>query len=168
MHIQKDVTFCFSVSGATMPTYMKTITVHTEAELVPVVECVLTMLRERQDNNAGAAVMALHGDLGVGKTTFMQTLARALGVTDYVTSPTFVIMKRYDVDDTVWKTLIHIDAYRVENIDEMRPLRFGELLADKELIIGIEWAEQIASLLPPTTVHLQFALTGGCRTITIS
>lgn len=116
---------------------------------------------------SGATVLALHGDLGAGKTTFVQTLARTLGVTEAVTSPTFVVMKFYGIESPRFTSLIHIDAYRIETNDEMRPLGFAELLQQPHTLICIEWAEKIADLLPPETLHLTFALQADhTRTIT--
>ena len=110
----------------------------------------------------GATVLALHGDLGTGKTTFTQTLARALGVMETVNSPTFVIMKKYPIEGD-YQTLVHIDAYRVESIDEMTVLGFANLLEEKDTIICIEWAERIADLLPADSIHLSFELVGEKR-----
>lgn len=138
-----------------------------ESELIAIANDVLLVCKEREDGG-GAAVLALHGDLGAGKTTFMQTFARALGVREQVTSPTFVVMKKYDTTDDTFSTLVHIDAYRIEDIDEMRPLRFGEELEQKGSIIGIEWAEHIADLLPPHTVHLTFTIEGDMRKIILT
>lgn len=135
-------------------------------ELEAVAKEVLTVLKERQDGST-AAVLALHGDLGAGKTTFMQTLARELGVSDTVVSPTFVIMKLYETTDETFPNLAHIDAYRIEDADEMRPLRFTELLEQPDAIIAIEWAEHISELLPEHSLHLSIAIEGEERTITL-
>lgn len=136
-----------------------------ESELETIVDDVLKVYKERNDKSA-AFVIALHGTLGAGKTTFVQKLAERLGVPDQVTSPTFVVMKKYPVSYDGVEQLVHIDAYRIEAVDEMRPLRFNEELAEKDVIIGIEWAEHIAELLPPHTLHLNFMLEGETRIVT--
>ncbi|MEM9337069.1 MAG: tRNA (adenosine(37)-N6)-threonylcarbamoyltransferase complex ATPase subunit type 1 TsaE, partial [Patescibacteria group bacterium] len=100
----------------------------------------------------------LHGDLGAGKTTFTQQLAAVLGVSETVTSPTFVVMKHYNTEHEQISQLTHIDAYRIEDVDEMRVLRFPELLSEKGTIMCIEWAERIEPLLPATTIHLTFTI----------
>ncbi|OGG85586.1 tRNA (adenosine(37)-N6)-threonylcarbamoyltransferase complex ATPase subunit type 1 TsaE [Candidatus Kaiserbacteria bacterium RIFOXYB1_FULL_46_14] len=105
-----------------------------------------------------AMVLALHGDLGAGKTTFVQILAKHLGVSESVTSPTFVIMKKYQTTDKQFSTLVHIDAYRLESADELTVLGFAEELSRGDTIICIEWAERVADLLPPSTQNLQFAI----------
>ena len=120
-----------------------------------------------RNHSSRTAVIALHGDLGSGKTTFMQVLARVLGVTETVSSPTFVIMKKYALQNQIFEKLIHIDAYRIENIDEMRVLGFSELLEENGTIIGIEWAEKIAELLPKETIHIGFEIENDLRNITI-
>lgn len=117
-------------------------------------------------------VLALEGNLGAGKTTFMQKFAKELHIEDTVTSPTYVIMKRYEVqDDTIeiFKTLIHLDVYRIESIDEMRVLRFGELLQEQGAVVCIEWADKIKELLPEHTLYMEIQSTGEqSRTITFS
>ncbi len=114
-----------------------------------------------------AAVVALSGDLGAGKTTFTQTLARTLGVTEPVTSPTFVIMKGYELVDQPFDMLVHIDAYRLESSAELAVLGFAELLATPRTLMVIEWPEQVADLIAETACRLQFALTGETRTVTL-
>ena len=117
-------------------------------------------------------VLALSGDLGAGKTTFMQAFAKQLHITQSVISPTYVIMKRYDVsEDTVeiFRTLIHMDVYRIDDIGEMVPLRFGEVLAEPDTVVCIEWAEKIKELLPAHTLFMHIKITGEhSREITFS
>lgn len=156
--------FCFRGTMLLMKTEY---TVKDLDELPAVVQDVLEEVRERQDGGY-AAVLALHGDLGAGKTTFVQTLAQALGISEVVNSPTFVVMKKYDTTDENFPQLVHIDAYRIEDESEMTPLRFAEELQNKDSLIAIEWAENIVSLLPPTTIHLNFTLTGEERLIKIT
>ena len=112
-----------------------------------------------RDDGGGAAVIALSGDLGAGKTTFVQALARTLGIEETVTSPTFVIMKQYQTTAERFSELIHIDAYRIEDLDEMRVLGFDRLLEKNRAMICIEWAEKIADLLPESTTTLSFEIT---------
>lgn len=126
-----------------------------------VADVYLELVRRAKDYD-GALVLALHGDLGAGKTTFVQDLIGRLGnMHDTVTSPTFVIMKSYELTLPHLDRVVHIDAYRIEDIDEMRPLHFSELLEDKRNLICIEWAEHIAELLPPQTGHL--TITNGAQ-----
>ena len=98
-------------------------------------------------------VLALHGDLGSGKTCFVQGLALALGITDYVTSPTFTIVREYAGP----RPLVHIDLYRIRSPDELLNLGFEEYLEGPALL-AIEWAERAGDLLPADTLHLTFTV----------
>jgi tRNA threonylcarbamoyladenosine biosynthesis protein TsaE len=149
---------------------MEKLRIESEQELGKVSALVLQKLNAVRSGTK-ASVLALSGDLGAGKTTFMQTLARELGIAEPVISPTYVIMKRYTIEEgneAGWDALVHIDAYRIEDIDEMRVLRFEEVLAQKDTIICIEWAEKIESLLPSHAVHMKIDIEGEARVITLS
>jgi tRNA threonylcarbamoyladenosine biosynthesis protein TsaE len=98
-----------------------------------------------------ATVVALAGDLGAGKTTLSQAIARALGITENVVSPTFVIMKLYKVATGPYKQLVHIDAYRLQSASEIERLGWAELVADPKNLILIEWPEKVPEALPPNT-----------------
>lgn len=109
-------------------------------------------------------VIALHGDLGAGKTTLTQGIAAGFGVTERVTSPTFTLVNEYEVEPK--RRLIHIDSYRLgdlatENQEQAALLEadtFGldEILDDGDAVVLIEWAERVASLLPAD--HLSITL----------
>jgi tRNA threonylcarbamoyladenosine biosynthesis protein TsaE len=103
-----------------------------------------------------AAVVGLYGDLGSGKTTFTQAVGRALGITDSIQSPTFVIIKSYKLKAKSYKLLIHVDAYRLKSGEELRKLGFEELLADPKNLILVEWADRVASVLPKNHVKIHF------------
>lgn len=103
-----------------------------------------------------AVVVGLSGELGSGKTTFSQMVAVLLGVTDIVTSPTFVIEKVYKTTNTIFSTFIHIDAYRLENAEELNSLGFAEECKKPHTLIFIEWSEKVQSILPPHTHHIHF------------
>lgn len=110
-----------------------------------------------------ALVVALYGDLGSGKTTFTQALARNIGIHDIITSPTFVIEKRYDIPQVEneivvykYKKLIHIDAYRLDSAKEILNLNFFEDIEDPENLILIEWPERVAQALPKEIVKINF------------
>ena len=92
---------------------------------------------------AQATVIALSGDLGVGKTTFVQGVAQAFGITERITSPTFVIMKTYPLHNQVFETLIHIDAYRLTNAHELCVLGWNEMIKNPNNVICIEWPERV-------------------------
>lgn len=101
--------------------------------------------------SATATVVALSGDLGAGKTTFTQAVAKHLGVEGTVVSPTFVIQKRYPLEGQSFRRLIHVDAYRLKEERELDVLGWRELLADPENLILVEWPERVPGLLPADT-----------------
>jgi len=103
------------------------------------------------------AVLALYGELGSGKTTFIQGLARGLGVEKRVISPTFVFMRQYPL---VGRAFYHVDLYRIERIEEARGLGVEEVLADPEAVVAIEWAEKIDKILPRERTDIFFEYSG--------
>lgn len=108
-----------------------------------------------------AYIIGLHGNLGAGKTAFVKQVATFVGINDDVTSPTFVIQKNYPIDWNGFTQLVHIDAYRLETGEDMKPLKFSDTLAEKENLILIEWPEQIQSVLPDDIEHIQFDIVDG-------
>lgn len=103
--------------------------------------------------------LALHGDMGVGKTTFVQGLARGFGVADHVTSPTFAI---YSVHRGTRRTLVHLDAYRLERPEQLEALLLDEFLVSP-YCLAVEWPEKVAAWLPDATWHLTLAIVEGER-----
>lgn len=114
-----------------------------------------------------ATVVTLSGDLGAGKTTFTQGIARALGVEEHVTSPTFVLEKVYELTDQKWKRLIHIDAYRLVSEHELEVLGWHDMAADPGNLIIIEWPEMVAELIPADAVRVALSGDGDVREILI-
>jgi tRNA threonylcarbamoyladenosine biosynthesis protein TsaE len=96
------------------------------------------------------AVLALHGELGAGKTCLVQGLAEALGVAGVVNSPTYTIINEYRGR----RRLYHIDLYRIGRAREALDLGLDEYLP-ADGITAIEWAERVESLLPAGTVHVR-------------
>lgn len=134
---------------------------------------------QKVDLSAGGAssvssvVVALSGDLGAGKTTFTKALAKSMGIQTDLSSPTFVIMKRYpipklDLADPVildeigvfvdFDNLIHIDAYRLEEGKDLEKLNFHKLMnnSSEKNIICIEWPEIVADILPDRYISIRF------------
>lgn len=99
------------------------------------------------------ATLALSGDLGVGKTTFVQGLAEAFGIHERVTSPTFTL---YNVHRGT-RTLVHLDAYRLDSPDQVEDLLLEDFLV-APYCLAVEWPERIAGWLPPETFALKLSI----------
>lgn len=104
-------------------------------------------------------VVALHGDMGVGKTTFVQGLARGFGITQQVTSPTFAI---YSVYLGTLRNLVHVDAYRIENAPQLDALLIEEFLQPPWCLV-VEWPEKTGAWLPANAWHLTLSIVPGER-----
>jgi tRNA threonylcarbamoyladenosine biosynthesis protein TsaE len=104
------------------------------------------------------STLALYGDLGVGKTTFVQGLARGFGVTEPVTSPTFNIftLHRGRIN------LLHLDAYRLENARQVEDLLLADFMISP-WCLAVEWPERIAPWLPAGTLHLELGIAADER-----
>lgn len=96
-------------------------------------------------------VICLQGDLGAGKTTFVQGLAQGWGTLDAVSSPTFIIVNLYRRADGA--QLFHMDAYRLDSLPEAEELDVESMLAQGPLLI--EWPERIQGLIPPNCIWLE-------------
>lgn len=107
-----------------------------------------------------AFIVALKGDLGSGKTTFIQGLAQGLKIKENILSPTFVIQKDFSLVLKNYKNFYHIDAYRLENPAELLELGFKDLIKNPENLIVIEWANKIKKLLPRNIFEIKFANLG--------
>ena len=99
------------------------------------------------------STIALHGDLGVGKTTFVQGLAHGLGIQEPVTSPTFNIFTLHRGPTN----LLHLDAYRLENSQQVDDLLLSDFLVTP-WCLAVEWPERIPDWLPGNTLHLTLGI----------
>jgi tRNA threonylcarbamoyladenosine biosynthesis protein TsaE len=101
-------------------------------------------------------VIALTGDLGSGKTTFVQGFVKALGIRKKIISPTFILMRTYKAKKK--KVLYHLDLYRLENNleREIENLGIKDIWKEDKNILIIEWAEKIKKLLPDGTIWIKF------------
>lgn len=133
--------------------------VKSEKELENIAENLVNNLPKERD---GAGVIALYGDLGSGKTTFTKEIANYFEIKETITSPTFVILKRFEINPefskgTGFKNLIHIDTYRLDLAEELHRLGFEEILNDKNNLVVIEWPEIIEGSLPKETIRVYFS-----------
>lgn len=104
-------------------------------------------------------VVALSGDLGAGKTTFSQGFLKRMGASGPFTSPTFVIMKRYDLSAprNGVERVYHVDAYRV-NGEELREQGFLEWTDDSAGVVLLEWPERVTGLIPERAIRISFEI----------
>ncbi len=123
------------------------------------------MSRTDESPRDKAFVVALRGDLGAGKTTFVQALAARLGIKDKIASPTYVLMKTYPLEGPLttfgaprrFNRAVHIDAYRLEKPEEFKTLKPEEFLNDPKALVLVEWPERLGDLLPTPDITLNFS-----------
>ena len=102
-----------------------------------------------------ATIITFSGNLGAGKTTMIKQMAQSLGITQELSSPTFVIYKKYELPDSnAWKFLIHADMYRLHSADEIMKLGWDDLIADPQNLICVEWPEQISAVVPDRVIRV--------------
>ena len=112
-------------------------------------------------------VLCLWGELGSGKTTFTQGLAKGFGITSRLLSPTFIIVRRYDIPKTE-KVLYHLDLYRMQGNADIEGLGFTDMLTDPNAFVVIEWPELLENFLPEKRIDIRFGvLSSGDHEITI-
>lgn len=102
----------------------------------------------------GGEVLGLKGDLGSGKTTFVQGLAKGLGVKERIMSPTFVILNLHQAGKGL--ELAHFDLYRLNNEADLEGIGATDYLGKKNIISVIEWAEKAKKILPKNTIWINF------------
>ena len=125
-------------------------------------------LISKSKQNSRATIVELSGDLGAGKTTLVKSIAKQLGIEKTIQSPTFVILKNYQLQNQNFENMIHIDAYRLNKADELQKLEWNEYVKNPESVIFIEWPEQVVGLLPKDTIRITLAhYSEHERTITI-
>lgn len=106
----------------------------------------------------GASVIALEGELGAGKTTLVQSIAKHLGVKEFIKSPTFVLMKQYKFKNQQLPVcnLYHLDCYRLRDEKDLETLGLKKIFDDKENLVLIEWSDRVQKILPlpHMTIHI--------------
>lgn len=159
---------------------MKTYRSYFSEETKKLGESLARKILKRSPRRSGATVFALRGDLGSGKTTFIQGFLRGLGLRRGGASPTFILMRRHALPSLPtppkhplglrrldakasagrrheqFKNVYHVDAYRVKKAGELLELDFGEILADARNVVLIEWAEKVKKILPKNVTWIKF------------
>jgi tRNA threonylcarbamoyladenosine biosynthesis protein TsaE len=106
-----------------------------------------------------ATIVCLFGEVGAGKTTLTQSIAQSLGIDETITSPTFVIQKEYKVIRHNWiKNMIHIDAYRLDNKQDLEYLGWDTLIQNPQNLIIIEWPEMVHGIDMPDAINLSITI----------
>lgn len=104
------------------------------------------------------ALITLSGDLGAGKTTLVQAICAALGVTESVTSPTFALIHEYASPSA---RVVHCDLYRLESPSDVASLGLDDMLADPSVILLVEWPDRAGALLPEPTLAITLSHVPG-------
>ncbi len=134
---------------------MKEIIIHRPEELPDAVKILL-------HHAARARVMAFYGEIGAGKTAFIQALCRNLGVKEEVSSPTFSIVNEYEYispGDSLAHPVYHMDLYRLKDIEEALQIGIEEYLYSGEYCL-IEWPEIVEALLPADSARIKLEIIG--------
>ncbi|MDD3072586.1 MAG: tRNA (adenosine(37)-N6)-threonylcarbamoyltransferase complex ATPase subunit type 1 TsaE [Candidatus Pacebacteria bacterium] len=113
------------------------------------------ILKEKKEG----VVLALSGDLGAGKTTFLKGFAKGIGVKEKILSPTFVIFRKMPISKE--RNFFHFDCYRLKNEKDLFSLGFEEIIKNKKNIIAIEWPEKIKKSLPYDSIFINFEFISG-------
>ena len=123
----------------------------------------------RRSFSEGGNVFCLQGNLGAGKTTFIQGIAKALKIKEKITSPTFVLMKNFSIKTkSSFSKLFHFDCYRFDKPEEILVLNFKEIIKNPKNLVFIEWPEKIKKLIPKKSIWINFKVKGkNKREITI-
>ena len=103
-----------------------------------------------------AQILGLEGGLGGGKTTFLQGFARGLGIKEKILSPTFVILKKFEIGKVKSQYFYHVDCYRIKKPREILDLGFKEIISNPKNIVAVEWAERIRKIMPKDIIWISF------------
>lgn len=121
----------------------------------------------------GRNLICLRGELGAGKTTFVQGLGKMLGLVGNIVSPTYILNRKYQLKpidkDLKFKTLWHVDLYRLETLAEIKDLGLTDLWQNRTSLVVIEWPEKIEQLLPLNRADIKIkTLPNGSRELEIN
>lgn len=114
-----------------------------------------------------SCVIHLHGEMGAGKTTFTKSLAKKLGISDDVQSPTFTLMREYEIENSRHKKLLHIDAYRFDNKEEGKILGLAKRATENNILI-IEWPNNMHPPVHDIEIRIEKSDNQDLRNIYVS
>lgn len=129
-----------------------------------IAEKILKMLPKKEDE---ATVIFIYGDLGVGKTEFVKQIALLLNIEEEITSPTFPILKSYEIPDGKFYELIHIDAYRIEDESEFGAIKIEKYLKNSDNLVIVEWPELLEERYGGEYLGIKIVDKGGAREFSI-
>lgn len=136
---------------------MTTIKSQSPEETKKIATKILDALLADKTKAGTSTIIALKGELGAGKTLFAKGVAEHLKIEKVVTSPTFVIEKLYDIPEGYpWNTLVHIDAYRLEDEEELSAIDWNTIATNPKNLILIEWPEQVGRGVPQRAYTVEF------------
>ena len=110
-------------------------------------------------------ILSLYGNLGSGKTQLVKCMAEELGIEASVTSPTFILRNDYITTDETFKTMSHIDLYRIENKEEIETIGLNDIMSERDRLVVIEWADRIDKI--PNSLKVQVFVKGDKHTYTV-
>jgi len=107
-------------------------------------------------------LICLYGELGSGKTTFVQGMAKALGIKKRLLSPTFILVREYRIKNsqlpiTNYQLLFHVDCYRIASAKDIKSVDLAELWSDPNNLVVIEWAQRLQKILPNRRIDIKFS-----------
>jgi tRNA threonylcarbamoyladenosine biosynthesis protein TsaE len=134
-------------------------TIPTEDDIEKVACDFLSLLNKQK-------VVAFYGSMGVGKTTFIKSLCRAMGVSGHITSPSFALVNEYEGKEG--ETIFHFDFYRLKNVDEVFDMGYEDYFFSDNYCF-IEWPEKVAEVLPDDRLDVHMVENeDGSRTLKVS
>lgn len=105
-------------------------------------------------------ILALSGNLGAGKTTFVKFLAACLGVKENITSPTFVLLKVYEIEKQRYQKFVHVDCYRLDGNEDLVDIGLQDYVSDDGNLVLIEWADKISNLPKEKVLQIKIEILG--------
>lgn len=124
-------------------------------EMAETAKVFLAEIIKKHPQKGKALVVGMSGDLGTGKTTFVQSIAKHLDIKNKITSPTFVIIKKYKIKNLKgYKFLFHLDAYRLKNEKELLFLGWEDIIGNREHLVFVEWPENVSKIIPKYSKYI--------------